>query len=183
MKLVFSIILFSFGLASCQSSKQTTTVATSTPTSAPSGRPGIALYFKGGNTITMPNDEFTIDTTNQVLFVSQQKMAAGNWREPKGMAFLEPEDKDTLHLFFQDSNMFKIKSEDVNTPCADGASITLRVYRTDLKEPLILETSTCAAEYNTLYGETRKKFKKMIYFFQRFRDKYRPMFLDRDKIK
>lgn len=179
MKIVFSIIVFSVGLISCQSAKQAATETTP----APSGRPGIGLYFKGGNTLTMPNDEFTIDTTDQVLFISQQKMAAGNWREPKGMAFLEPEDKDTLNMFFQDSNMFNIKNEDINAPCADGAMITLRVYRTDLKEPLILETSTCAAEYNTLYGETRKKFRKMIYFFQRFRDKYRPMFLDRDKIK
>jgi len=179
MKIVFSIIVLSLGLISCQSAKQTTTETTPTP----SGPPGIGIYFKGGNTLTMPNDEFTIDTTNQVLFISQQKMAAGNWREPKGMAFLEPEDKDTLNMFFQDSNMFKIKNDDVNTPCADGAIITLRVYRTDRTEPLILETSTCAAEYNTLYGETRKKFKKMIYFFQRFRDAYRPMYLDRDKLK
>lgn len=180
MKLVFSIIIIlSSGFVSCQSAKQTSTETTPTL----SGIPGIGLYFKGGNTLTMPNDEFTIDTADQVLFISQQKMTAGNWREPKGMAYLEPEDKDTLHMFFQDSNMFKIKNEDVNAPCADGASITLRVYRTDRNEPLILETSTCAAEYNTLYGETRKKFKKMIHFFQRFRDKYRPMYLDRDKLK
>lgn len=177
MKILFSIFVLSLGLVSCQSSKQTTT------TPPPSGPPGIAIYFKGANTLTMPNDEFTVDTSGQVLFISQQKMSSGDWREPKGVAYLEPDDKDTLNMFFQDSNMFKIKNEDINTPCADGAIITLRVYRTDMKEPLKLETSTCAAEYNTLYGETRKKFKKMIYFFQRFRDKYRPMYLDKDKLK
>lgn len=179
MKLVFSIIIFSLGLVSCQSAKQTT----SETTPVHSGPPGIAIYFKGTNTLTMPNDEFTVDTSGQVLFISQQKMASGDWREPKGVAYLEPDDKDTLNMFFQDSNMFKIKTDDINMPCADGAIITLRIYRTDKKTPLSLETSTCAAEYNTLYGETRKKFKKMIYFFQRFRDKYRPMYLDKDKLK
>lgn len=179
MKIVFSIIVISLGLASCQSAKQTITETTP----APSGPPGIGIYFKGSTTLTMPTDEFTIDTSGKVLFISQQKMASGDWREPKGVAFLEPDDKDTLNLFFGDSTMFKIKNEDVNTLCADGAIVTLRIYRTDMKQPLILETSTCAAEYNTLYGETRKKFKKMIYFFQRFRDKYRPMYLDRDKLK
>jgi|CXWL01.1.fsa_nt_gi hypothetical protein len=179
MEILFYIFVVSLGLVSCQSSKQTR----SGTTPAPSGIAGIGIYFKGANTLSIPNDEFTIDSSGKVLFISQQQMATGEWREPKGMAFIEPDDKDTLMLFFQDSNMFKIKNEDVNTLCADGALITLRVHRTDMKQPLTLETSTCAAEYNTLYGETRKKFKKMIYFFQRFRDKYRPMYLDKDKLK
>jgi hypothetical protein len=169
-------ILFLF-LISCQSAKQTTT-ETTYPTP---GSVGAALYFKGTSTLTMPNDEFTIDTAGRVLFTSQQLMSEGNWREPKGVAYLEPKDADTLRmLLLNDSNLYQIKSEDVNGACPEGTML-IKLYRTDRTSPTIIETSTCAAEYNTLYGKTRKDFKVLIRFLHRCRDFYRPMYLDKKK--
>lgn len=171
-------VLF-FTLASCQSTKQTTTETKTQDEN--SGIPGVQLYFKGTNTLTLPNDEFTIDTGGQVLFISQQQMSTGNWREPKGIAYLEPDDRDTIALLLLDDVTFTIKNQDVNMPCADGALITLRVHRTDGIQSLNLQTSTCATEYNTLFGQARKNFKILIPFLQRIRDKYRPMYLDKKK--
>lgn len=136
-----------------------------------------SFYFLGSATLSMPADEITIDTSGQMYFVSQQRLPAGNWTKPRGLAFLEQNDLDTLLSIIKDSTFFYISNDDVSAQCAEGSEISFQLYRMDIHKGLKIKTNTCAADYNLLTGNERKLFKKFMYFMQNIRERYRPKIL------
>jgi hypothetical protein len=110
-------------------------------------------------------------------------MRDGSWREPKGMAILEKDERDSIRALLRDTSFFSIKSTDVKVQCPKGAEIMLIIHRTDIALPLNIETSTCATEFNALYGQNRRTFSALIGYLSRLREKYRPMYLDKTSPK
>lgn len=136
------------------------------------------VYFLASRTSVHPPDEYTIDTNGQMVIVSQQLMSDGNWKKPKGLAFLEPEDKVILDSLVADELLYTIKAEDVLPPCPDGADYSIMVVRKDKKLSLSLKTNTCAMIENTLSGSQRPIIKRLLQLFESMRGKYRPAFKD-----
>lgn len=134
------------------------------------------VYFLASRTSVHPPDEYTIDTNGQMVIVSQQLMADGKWKKPKGLAFLEHEDKVILDSLVADDLLYSIKAEDVLPPCSDGADYSIMVVRKDKKLSLSLKTNTCAIIENTLPGSQRPVLKKLLQLFESMRGKYRPLF-------
>jgi hypothetical protein len=179
--IAISIVL----LSSCSSTKTQTTTPTKVaePVQKEVAKKNFtfSFYFLGSSTLTMPADEITVDTTGQMVFVTQQRLSDGSWTKPRGLAYLEPKDHDSLISFISDTEFFHINNEDVLEECAEGSDITFRLYRTDLTKGLELRTSTCASEYNLLVGRKRQLFKKFMAFFQDIRERYRPKIIESKK--
>jgi hypothetical protein len=172
-------------LASCSTTQTVTTksvkAAEPVQKDTPQKRFTFSFYFLGSSTLTMPADEITVDTTGQMVFVTQQRLSDGSWTKPRGLAYLEPKDLDSLLSFISDTEFFHINNDDVLEECAEGSDIIFRLYRTDLSHGLDLKTSTCAAEYNLLVGKKRQLFKKFMVFFQDIRERYRPKIVESKK--
>lgn len=132
------------------------------------------LYFRASRTLQSPPDEVSIDTTGQMVFVTQQRMSDGTWRSPKGLAFLEPKHADSLIALITDSLLYTIRQEDVISPCPDGADYDIRIERMDKKWTLATRTNTCARTANLLTGERRQLIKRLIDLFEEIRGFYRP---------
>ena len=170
-------------LASCGTTKntQTTLPKEERTISIASKAPTYNIYYYASNTLTLPNDEITIDSTAYVIYTSQQKMQTGNWRSPKGVSFLEPEDKDTLYSILSDTSLFHINSDDVSPECPDGSELRIKITRSDLRQSLAITTNTCASEYNLLSGATKKQFKRLLAYFEKMRTNYRPKYPEKGK--
>jgi hypothetical protein len=136
------------------------------------------FYLGSPASAIRPHDEIWIDTNGQMTFDTQQKLKNGTWKSPRGLAYLEPKDADTLVNFLKYDQFFSIEESDVSPQCADGDQITLTIYRTDLKKELHITTNSCAAEFNLLTGDMRKLYPYFITFIGRLRDRYRPLFTE-----
>src|SRR4051812_25653100 len=55
-----------------------------------------SLSLEAPATIKHPHDGFWIDTSGQMTFETDQHMKNGTWKKPRGLAYLEPKDEDTL---------------------------------------------------------------------------------------
>ncbi|MBS1903075.1 MAG: hypothetical protein JSS75_05165 [Bacteroidetes bacterium] len=181
--------LVAVSLASCQSSKQSTTQVvaqrdTSIPPNAiPAAKVDPRLlrytfYFKMLASDTHPADEIFIDTSGQMRFNTHQQMKSGIWKTPTGFAYIEPADDDTLTYFVRKESLFVIDPSDVSPECPNGDIMYISFYRPDLKKEIRLKTNTCAEEYNLLTGEQRKLFPMLLAYVQRLAQRYRPLFPD-----
>ncbi|MEP7235745.1 MAG: hypothetical protein ABI778_10665, partial [Ignavibacteriota bacterium] len=101
-----------------------------------------------------------------------------SWKEPKGLAYLEPRDEDSMLRFISHDELFTIDPADVSPLCAEGDIYTLHVIRSDLKNQLNVRTNTCVFEFNLLTGSQRKIFPELIAFINRIRDRYRPLYTE-----
>ncbi len=136
------------------------------------------FHFTSLGSATKPHDEIWIDTNGQMTFDTQQHMKDGSWRSPRGMAYLEPKDEDSLLTFVRLDILYSIDESDVSPQCPDGDQYGIRMSRSDLKKELFIKTNTCAAEYNLLTGQQRKIFPAFIAFIDRLRDRYRPLYTE-----
>lgn len=136
------------------------------------------FYLGSPASAMRPHDEIWIDTNGQMTYDTQQKLKNGTWKSPRGLAYLERKDEDTLVNFLKYEQFFSIDESDVSPQCADGDQITLTIYRTDLKKELHITTNSCAAEFNLLTGDMRKLYPYFIAFIGRLRDRYRPLFTE-----
>jgi hypothetical protein len=136
------------------------------------------FHFANLGSMTKPHDEIWIDTSGQVTFNTHQHMKDGSWKSPRGFAYLEPKDEDTLLFFIRKDAMYSIEESDVSPQCPDGDQYTIRMSRSDLKKELIIQTNTCAGEYNLLTGDQRKLFPAFLAYIDRLRDRYRPLYTE-----
>ena|SRR5579872_5799938 len=136
------------------------------------------FHFASLGSMTKPHDEIWIDTTGQMTFDTHQHLKDGSWKSPRGFAFLEPRDEDTLLFFIRKNILFSIDESDVSPQCPDGDQYIIRMYRSDLKKELFIRTNPCAGEYNLLTGEQRKIFPLFLAYIERLRDRYRPLYTD-----
>lgn len=127
---------------------------------------------------TKPHDDIWIDTSGQMTFDTQQRLKNGNWKTPRGMAYLEPRDEDSLLFFISQDILFSIEQSDISPHCPNGEQFSIRIYRTDLKKELSVVTNECASEFNLLTGTQRKIFPPFIAYINRIRERYRPLFTD-----
>jgi len=132
------------------------------------------LRFVASGSMKSPHDEIYIDSSGQMIFNTDQHLKNGLWKTPRGMAYLEARDEDTLLQFIKQDNLFSIVESDVSPQCPEGDHFTLKIHRSDLKKDLFINTNTCAAEYNLLTGSNRKVFPDFLSFIGRLRDRYRP---------
>jgi len=136
------------------------------------------FVFGSLGSLTKHHDNIWIDTTGQMIFDTEQKFKDGKWKSPRGIAFLEPKDEDTLRSFIKQDALFSIEQSDVQPQCPNGDQYILRIFRSDLNKELVLTTNTCASEYNLLSGQQRKVFPALLGFIDRIRERYRPLFTE-----
>lgn len=180
LPLIFSVLLSS-SIVSCSGGKSVSSIEQkkdSVKIVKTSDRFKYRFYLGSPATANRPHDEIWIDTTGQMTYDTQQKLKNGTWKSPRGMAYLEPKDADTLFNFIKYDKFFSIEESDVSPQCPDGDLITLRIYRTDLKKELHITTNSCAAEFNLLTGDIRKIYPYFIAYIGRLRDRYRPLFTE-----
>jgi hypothetical protein len=178
--ILFALLI---ALASCGTNKnvQHTTKATQPAIVPHNTAPAYNVYYYASSTLTLPNDEFTIDSTAYVIYTSQQKMKTGEWKSPKGFSYLDPEDKDTLYQILSDTSLFSIRSEDVSPECPDGSEVRLKIIRSDVPRTLFINSNTCSLEFNTLSGTQKKQFKRLIAYMEKIRKNYRPSYSEKGK--
>jgi hypothetical protein len=168
------------GCISCSGGKSVSSaqISTSPKTEVPAPPKSFKyrLYFGSQGSMTLPHDQIWIDSTGQMTFDTQQHMKDGSWKSPRGLAYLEPKDEDSLLRFIRQDALFSIEEADVSPQCADGDIYKIHIIRSDLAKELQIQTNTCALEFNLLTGQQRKIFSPFIAFFNRLRDKYRPLF-------
>ena len=175
----FNILVFFSGLVllSCgQSAKTQTEVNNEAKPLLPVIPAKYEIYFIASRTPTNPPDEITIDSNGQMVTLSQQLMADGKWKTPKGLARLEPEDKIVLDSLVFNDLLYSIMLEDVIPPCPNGSTYVIKIERKDRKEVFSLETNACAITENTLSATQRPVFRRLIQLFESMRVKYRPRF-------
>jgi hypothetical protein len=137
-----------------------------------------SISLEAPASIKHPHDGFWIDTSGQMTFETDQHMKNGSWKKPRGLAYLEPKDEDSLLTFIRKDAFFSIEESDVSPQCPNGDQYILQLYRSDLNKKITLHTNTCASDFNLLTGEMRKVFPQFLAFIGRLRDRYRPLFTD-----
>jgi hypothetical protein len=183
LKLLSFLFLFgiSFALFSCGGSKSVSSHDSLAVARVPVQAPQTfkyRFYFYSLGSLTRPHDEIWIDTNGQMTFDTQQHMHDGSWKSPRGMAYLEPRDEDSLLTFIRQDALFSIDEADVTPQCPDGDQYKIRVYRSDLKKQVSFNTNTCASEFNLLVGQQRKLFPGFIAYIERLRVRYRPLYTE-----
>ena len=136
------------------------------------------IYFMGSRTLESPPDEITIDTNLHMTFLTQQQMQDGRWRQPKGIAMLEPADQDSLEAILHDSELYTMKQEDVYPLCPEGSEHVYRIERKDKDLLLAIKTNTCAKIVNSLNSRQRVLLRRLIDYFEKLRKNYRPQFTE-----
>src|ERR1043165_2975861 len=59
------------------------------------------LRFRAVKEMSSPYDDFFIDTNGQMIYETKQQMKNGEWRKPKGFAYLNLKDEDSLVNFIR----------------------------------------------------------------------------------
>jgi len=181
LSIAFSLAISSM-LISCSGGKSTSSTAEKTEVkknvSLPPQTFTYRFHFASLGSMTKPHDEIWIDTSGQMTFDTHQHMKDGTWKSPRGMAYLEPKDEDSLLAFIRQDILYSIDQSDVSPQCPDGDQYSIRLYRSDLKKELSIKTNTCAAEFNLLTGQQRKLFPAFVAYIDRLRNRYRPLYTE-----
>jgi hypothetical protein len=175
------IIILSAAFFSCSSSKSVTTSKSETDQKTvppPAQTFTYTLRLVASGSLNTPHDEIFLDTSGQITFNTDQRLKKGGWKRPRGLAFIEPRDEDTLLHFIQQEELFSIQESDITPQCPEGDQYLLKIHRSDLKNDLTVNTNTCASEFNLLSGSKRKLFSSFLTYIGRLRDRYRPGFTD-----
>src|SRR4051812_45809400 len=107
MKLRFSFCIFlsffCFSLISCSGNKAISTTPSPKDTlkkvQTVSPHFTYRFHLSAPTSMRSPHDEILIDTNGQMTYDSEQHMKNGKWKRPRGYAYLEPKDEDTLLSF------------------------------------------------------------------------------------
>ena len=176
----FRILLFLFPallLLSCAPSAKTQTqVITDKTPILPVIPVKYEFYFITSRTPTSPPDEISLDSNGQMVAKTQQLMPDGKWKNPKGLAKIEPEDKIALDSLISNDLLYSIMEEDVQPQCPEGSAYIIKIDRKDLKHVFSLKTNVCAITETTLSSSQRVVFRNLMQLFEAMRVKYRPSF-------
>jgi hypothetical protein len=181
--MIISRILVIVGLAAvvavgCNSSSQSTKT-TATTIEKPQVKKSdssfvFTLRLRAVKEMSSPYDDIFIDTNGQMIYETKQQMKNGEWRKPKGFAYLNLKDEDSLVNFISKKSLFEIDPMDVKPECPTENVLFLNIYRSDLQKTIAIETNRCAEITNLLTGEQRHYFPQFIAFLERVREAYRP---------
>jgi hypothetical protein len=179
LRIVFVGCFAALLVMGCNSSSQTTKTSTATIEKPVAKKKNdssfvFTLRLRAVREMSSPFDDIYIDTNGQMVYETKQQMKDGQWRKPKGFAYLSIKDEDSLVNFIRKKSLFQIDPSDVKPECPAENVLFIDIYRSDLQKTLSLETNRCVENTNLLTGEQRHYFPQFIAFLEKVRVAYRP---------
>src|SRR5438045_4105453 len=112
----FSSVIFFAALISCSGGKTASSTTEKTETAKQKNPQTFTykFYFGSLGSVTRPHDDIWIDSAGQMTFDTKQHLKSGAWKSPRGLAYLEPKDEDTLLSFIRQDALFSIEQADVS---------------------------------------------------------------------